>query len=91
MLFEDNVGCITQLRGSFIKGDRTKHISQKLFFTHDLQKNGDIDIQQIRSHYNLADLFSKSLTVTTLKKRVQYVFTPPDKDQDKIRHFSLEK
>ena len=36
ILFEDNVACIAQLRGGFIKGDRTKHISLKLFFTHDL-------------------------------------------------------
>ncbi|XP_049345470.1 secreted RxLR effector protein 161-like [Solanum verrucosum] len=45
VLFEDNATCIAQLRGGFIKGDRTKHISPKLFFTDDLQKNGDIDVQ----------------------------------------------
>ena len=71
MLYEDNVACITQLRGGFIKGDRTKHISQKLFFTHDLQKNSDIDIQQIRSSDNPADLFTKSLLASTLEKMVQ--------------------
>lgn len=59
ILFED-VACIAQLRGGFIKGDRTKHISPKLFFTHDLQKNGDIDVRQIRSSDNPADLFTKS-------------------------------
>ncbi|XP_059277610.1 secreted RxLR effector protein 161-like [Lycium ferocissimum] len=38
VLYEDNAVCITQLKGGFIKGDRTKHISPKLFFTHDLRK-----------------------------------------------------
>nr|GEX56375.1 zinc finger, CCHC-type [Tanacetum cinerariifolium] len=39
--------CIAQLKESYIKGDRTKHILSKFFFTHDLQKNADIIIQQI--------------------------------------------
>ncbi|XP_059315456.1 uncharacterized protein LOC132066085 [Lycium ferocissimum] len=63
-----NAACIAQLKGGFIKGDRTKHISPKLFFTHDLQKNGDINVQQIRSSDNPADLFTKSLPTSTLKK-----------------------
>jgi len=43
IFYEDNATCIAQLKGGFIEGDRTKHISPKLFYTHDLQKNGDID------------------------------------------------
>ena len=43
-LYEDNAACIAQLKGGFIKGDRTKHISPKLFYTHELQKNGDINV-----------------------------------------------
>jgi hypothetical protein len=39
----------------------------KLFFTHDLQKNGGIDIQQIRSSNNLADFFKKSFLLQILK------------------------
>ena len=45
VLFEDSVACIAQLRGSFIKRDRAKHFFPKLFFTHDLQNNGENDIQ----------------------------------------------
>ena len=37
-LYEDNAGCIAQLKGGYIKGDRAKHISPKFFFTHDLEK-----------------------------------------------------
>ena len=28
ILFEDNVACIAQIIGGYIKGDRTKHISR---------------------------------------------------------------
>ena len=52
-LYKDNAACIAQLKGGFIKGDRTKHISQKLLYTHELQKNGDINVQQIRSSDNV--------------------------------------
>ena len=38
VLHEDNVACIAQIKIGFIKGDRTKHISPKLFYTHELQK-----------------------------------------------------
>jgi len=73
VMFEDNVSCITQLKRGFIKGDRTKHISPKLFFTHDLQKNGDIDVQQIRSSDNPTDLFTKSLPASTFEKMVHKI------------------
>ena len=67
-LYEDNAACIAQLKGGFIKGDRTKHISPKIFYTHELQKNGDINVQQIRSSDNVTDLFTKSLPTATFKK-----------------------
>ena len=46
ILYEDNVACITQIRGGYIKVDITKHISPKLFYTSELQKNSEIDIRQ---------------------------------------------
>ena len=70
ILYEDNAAYITQIRGGYIKGDRTKHISPKFFYTHELQKNSDIDIKQIRSSDNLAELFTKSLPNATFKKIV---------------------
>jgi hypothetical protein len=73
MLYEDNASCITQIRGAYIKGDRTKHISPKFFYTHELQKSGDIDVKQIRSSENLADIFTKSLPTTTFKKIVHNI------------------
>lgn len=30
-MYEDNVACIAQLKGGYIKGDRTKHISLNTF------------------------------------------------------------
>nr|CAN80191.1 hypothetical protein VITISV_042374 [Vitis vinifera] len=47
---------------------RTKHISPKFFYTHELQKKCEIDVQYIQSCNNLADLFTKALPSTTLKK-----------------------
>ena len=72
-LFEDNAACIAQIKGGYIKGDRTKHISPKFFHTHELQNNGEIDIQQIRSSDNPADLFTKALPASTLKKFVRQI------------------
>jgi hypothetical protein len=72
-IYEDNTACIAQLKEGYIKGDRTKHISPKFFFTHDLQKDGEINIQQIRSCDNLADLFTKSLPSRTFEKLVQKI------------------
>ncbi|XP_035831881.1 uncharacterized protein LOC118480963 [Helianthus annuus] len=61
IIYEDNAACIVQIREGYIKGDRTKHISPKFFSTYDLQKEGEIDVRQIKSSENLADLFTKSL------------------------------
>ncbi|CAN4120828.1 unnamed protein product [Withania somnifera] len=72
VLYEDDVACVAQPKGGFIKGDRTKHISPKLFFTHDLRKKGDINVQQIRSSDN-PDLFTKSLPTSTLEKMVHKI------------------
>ena len=69
-LYEDNTA---QLKGGYIKGDRTKHISPKFFHTHELQNNGEIDIQQIRSSDNSADLFTKALPAATFKKFLRQI------------------
>ncbi|XP_070677014.1 secreted RxLR effector protein 161-like [Malus domestica] len=34
MIYEDNVTCIEQLKKGYIKGDNTKHIASKFFFSH---------------------------------------------------------
>ena len=65
VLYEDNVACIAQVKGVYIKGDRTKHISPKFFYTHELKNNGEINVQQRRSSDNLADLFTKALPTRT--------------------------
>jgi hypothetical protein len=62
VIFEDNSACIAQIKEGYIKGDRTNHISPKFFSTHDLQKNGLINVCQIRLNDNLTDLFIKSLS-----------------------------
>ena len=67
-IYEDNVACIEQIKEGYIKGDRTKHISPKFFFTHELQKSHEIEVKQIRSSDNVADLCTKALPSLTFKK-----------------------
>ena len=66
-LYEDNTTYITQIKGGYIKGDRIKHISLKLFYTHNFEENGDITMQQICLKDNLTDLFTKSLPTATFE------------------------
>ena len=73
VLYEDNAACIAQVKGGYIKGDRTKHISPKFFYTHELQSSGEINVQQIRSNDNLADLFTKALPTAKFKKLVRQI------------------
>ena len=83
-LFEDNVAFIAQIKGRYIKGDRTKHISPKFFYTHELQKSGEIDVQQIRSSDNLENLFTKSLSTSTFKKLIYKIGMSQLKDIDMV-------
>ena len=69
-IFEDNTACIAQVRGGYIKGDRTNHISPKFFYTHELQQIRQIEVKQIQSADNLADLFTKTLSTSTFEKLV---------------------
>ena len=55
---------------------------QKIFYTHEVQKNGEIDVQQIRSNDNLADLFTKALPTSTFKKLIYKVGMQKVKDVD---------
>ncbi|GJT82655.1 secreted RxLR effector protein 161-like protein [Tanacetum coccineum] len=70
VVHEDNATCIAQLKDRYIKGDRIKHNLPKFFFTHNLQKSGDIVVQKVRSSDNLADSFTKALSTATFKKLV---------------------
>ena len=73
VLYEDNAACIAQVKGGYIKGDRTKYISPKFFYTRELQNSGEINVQRIRSSDNLTNLFTEALPTTTLKKLVHHI------------------
>jgi hypothetical protein len=49
----------------------TEHIAPKLFYPHELQKNGEIEILQTKSCDNLADSFTESLPTLLFYK---YIF-----------------
>ena len=68
IIYADNAARVSQMHMGYIKSNITKHIAPKLFFPHELQKNGEIDILQIKSCDNLADLFTKSLPAAAFQK-----------------------
>ena len=70
IIYEDNAAYVAQVRRGYIKGDKTKHISPKFFYTHELQESRQVDVKQIRSSNNLVDLFTKSLPTSTVEKVV---------------------
>ena len=70
IIHEDNAACIAQMQEGYIKTDRTKHISPKLFYPHELQQLDEINILQTKSCDNLADLFTKSLPASLFEKYV---------------------
>ncbi|GKA21672.1 hypothetical protein Tco_0701661 [Tanacetum coccineum] len=75
IIHEDNKTCIAQLKDEYIKGGKTKHILLKFFFTHDLQKSGNIIVQKVYLSDNLADLFTKALPTATFKKLLHGIGT----------------
>ena len=34
IIYDENVAHIAQVRRAYVKGDKTKHISPKIFYTH---------------------------------------------------------
>ena len=52
------------------RGDKTKYILPKFFYYHELQENRQVNVKQIRSTNNLANLFTKSLPISTFEKLV---------------------
>ena len=70
IIYEDNAACVAQVGGGYIKGEKTKHISPKFFYTHELQESQQVDVKQFRSTDNLADLFIKLLPTSTFEKLV---------------------
>ncbi|KAB2634611.1 hypothetical protein D8674_038086 [Pyrus ussuriensis x Pyrus communis] len=73
VIHENNAACVSQMKEGFIKGDKTKHISPKFFSVHELQKAKVIEVKQIHSNENLANLFTKSLLKCTFQKLVQSI------------------
>jgi hypothetical protein len=71
IIYEDNMACVAKLQTGYIKSNYTKHISPKLFYPHELQDHGEINILQTKSCDNLADLFTKSLPLAISDKYVK--------------------
>ncbi|KAL4561359.1 hypothetical protein LXL04_033524 [Taraxacum kok-saghyz] len=65
IIYEDNIAVIDQAKHGYIKGDNIKHISPKLFFTHEQQAFQKIEVQHIGSDKNHADLFTNHVASVT--------------------------
>ena len=61
------------MKQGFIKGDNTKHISPKFFYNQQQQTLLKIQVNQVRSEENMADLFTKSLPKSTFEKHVKSI------------------
>ena len=68
IIYEDNSACVRQMQTCYIKSNITKYIVPKLVYPHELQESGEINILQIQSCDNLADLFTKSLPTSMFQK-----------------------
>jgi hypothetical protein len=71
IIYEENAACTTQMQTGYIKSNITKYIAPKLFYPHELKKNGEINILQIKSCDNLADLFTKFLPTSSFERCVK--------------------
>lgn len=47
ILYEDNSTCVAQVNGAFINGNKI-NISPKFFYTYELTKNGEINVELIK-------------------------------------------
>ena len=45
VIYEDHAACIAQVIKEYIKGDKTKHITLKFFYTHELQESRQVDVK----------------------------------------------
>ena len=59
-----------KLKGDISKETKPNIFLPKFFYTHELQQSRQIDVKQIRSIDNLADLFTKTLPTSTFEKLV---------------------
>ena len=72
IIFEDNIACVNQMNTGFIKADRVKHISPHIFgFAQDLIETSQIEIKNIESENNIADMLTKALPAYKHRKLVE--------------------
>lgn len=67
-MYENNTTHMAQLKEDTSNNPGQNTFHQNSFFTHELQQNGEIKVQQIHSRDNLAGLFTKILSISILKK-----------------------
>ena len=61
-IFEDNMGCMDLVKTPRMR-PRTKHIALKYHHFRSSVKLGSVSIQYIETHDQIADIFTKALTI----------------------------
>ena len=61
------------MKMGYIKGDNTKHISPKFFHNQQQRTLLNIEVNQVSSEENAADLFTKSLPKAVFEKHVKSI------------------
>lgn len=69
-IYEDNTFFTDHAKHGYIKGDNTKSISLKLFFTHEQQTIQNIKVQHNGLDKNHADFFTMSRPKYSFQKHV---------------------
>ena len=69
MLHVDNQGALA-LAKNLVQHQRSKHIDIRYHFVRDEVRNGVVNLVYVPSEDNLADVFTKPVTMTRLSKYV---------------------
>jgi hypothetical protein len=72
ILYEDNLGAV-QLAANPVKHSLVKHLDIKLHFTREQVQRKVLEIVQIGTHEQHADLFTKGLDLASHKRHTAYV------------------
>ena len=72
-IYEDNAACIEMMKQGLLKGTIPSIYRLKYFYNQQLQTLLKIQVNQVRSEENVADLSTKSLPKSTFEKHVKSI------------------
>ena len=67
MIKSDNIGALFIIDNDQVS-NRTKHIDVRHHFIKDLRKNGDIEVEHVKSEDNVSDILTKNTSTEIFNK-----------------------